>query len=808
MRNYVFFLVLFFSVTSNAQDSVKIFGKLLDQDGLAIAGANVKNETSQESVQTDAQGHFEFLQSTQLPSKLYIQAGFFIDKQLSVNQQNFSPSKGIIIYMETFEVALDEVLITGRRNNSYLVNTVVMGGKFAGTLKNLPQSVSLVSREFMEDKQAFVVTDMINDLAGVNQASAYDDMTIRGFSSGYASGMRLVNGMRSAYGYGTSYWRTPMTANLESIEVLKGPGASLFGDIAPGGTINLVTKKPLEEQKSEVNIAVGSFQTFRTTLDLGGPLDRDKKILSRFNLGYENSHTFRDNNQRSSLLIAPSFTFKPKDGTQLDLDMTYDNFDGFLDRGIAIRNNAFYQQDRAFNVNQSTDFYKAKFLTFSARFSQQILKNLSLQLNYMKSIYDEHLNELRTLNSYADAPENTILNMRFQARKTKEYVDNFVSYFKYDWKKNNHQHRFVLGFDYAQYRPDKNSSLREARSYRNVDGDVLPLTVNLNTGTNNTVYEISSLVWRPQPSFPFLNPYQSYGIYLQDQMDLGEKLSVIAGLRYEYYKSESSDLQSTYKTSQHAWLPRLGLIYKINPSINYFVSYSQGFVPVGADFIYNYQDFGSDTPFSSEKSYQVETGFKAGFFQNQLQTEISVFHIERSNMLINTGTLTANGQSIYRQSGKVVSSGVEVDFRGQITKEFQLMANFTYNPTKVKSSSIASEIGQGLGNAPRYLAGLWAKYVFSETFLKGLGFGAGFYHTSARRMENSTDTDANGQAIWSQWPSYNVVNTALYYHINKLRFTVNFNNIFDKYYYLGGFDYTRGFVGTPRNVMVSMGYSF
>lgn len=132
--------------------------------------------------------------------------------------------------------------MTGRRNNSYLTNGVELGGKFAGKLKDLPQSVSVVSKEFMEDKQAFLITDMVHDLAGVNQASAYDDFTIRGFKSGYENGLRLVNGLRSSYGYGTSYFRPPLTINLESIEVLKGPGASLFGDITPGGTINMVTK--------------------------------------------------------------------------------------------------------------------------------------------------------------------------------------------------------------------------------------------------------------------------------------------------------------------------------------------------------------------------------------------------------------------------------------------------------------------------------------------------------------------------------------------------------------------------------------
>lgn len=702
---------------------------------------------------------------------------------------------------------LDVVEITKRRNNSYLVNISEMGGKFTGTLKDLPQSVSLVTKEFMEDKQAFVITDMVNDLAGVNQASSYDDVVVRGFNSGYSSGLRLVNGLRSAYGYGTSFWRTPMTINLESIEVLKGPGASLFGDITPGGTINMVTKKPIENQKSTVTFATGSFRTIRTTLDTGGALDKDKKLLYRFNAGYENTKTFRDNNHRKSILIAPSFTYKPVDGTQIDVDFTYDNFDGYLDRGLAIRNNQFYAQDRAFNVNQATDFYKANFVTLSARLSQRISEKLNFNVNYIKSIYKEDLNELRTLNSYADSPKNTILNMRFQSKMTKDYVDNLVSYLSYKWKQEKHEHRIIAGLDYAKYEPDNNSTLREARTYRMADGTVAPLTVNLNS-SNRPILDVSSMIWRPQASFPFLNPYQSRGLYLQDQMSIGNHLKIIAGIRHESYQSSSADLKNTYSTYQSAWLPRLGLTYKINPMINYFASYSQGFVPVGADFIFNHQNYGSPTPFNSEKSYQIETGFKTGFFKNQLQTEVSLFHIERNNMLIATGAMTSAGLPEYRQSGKVISRGIEVDFRGQITKEFQIMANYSYNPTEVKLSSIATEVGQGLGNAPKNSGGIWSKYVFSKTALKGLGFGLGYYYVGERRMDNSTGKDTNGNAIWSQWPSYKIVNSAIYYYLKNMQITLNINNLFNSYYYLGGFDYTRGFVGAPRNAMVSLGYTF
>src|SRR5690606_32296337 len=143
--------------------------------------------------------------------------------------------------------------------------------------------------------------------------------------------------------------------------------------------------------------------------------------------------------------------------------------------------------------------------------------------------------------------------------------------------------------------------------------------------------------------------------------------------------------------------------------------------------IQNYQDYGADKPFIPERSFQLETGFKTGFFKDQLQMDLSLFRIERQNMMIATGVILDSGFSEYRQSGKAISEGVELDLRGQLTKEFQIMANNTYNHTDVKASSIASEVGQSLPGAPKNMASAWLKYVFSQHALKGLGFGAGAY---------------------------------------------------------------------------------
>lgn len=804
-RSMALLLFVLISTEQYAQTVASLHGKVIQADGKPLLGVTV-SVNGHPAVQTQADGSYRFPESISLPTQVHFQIVGYQPKKIAVDALNWHQNTGLVVQLFEGEVQVDEILVTGRRNNSYLINQTELGGKFACALKELPQSVSLVSRELMEDRQAFVITDMVQDLAGVNQASAYDDLTIRGFNSGYTTGFRLVNGMRSGYGYGTSFWRTPLTANLESIEVLKGPGASLFGDIAPGGTVNLVTKKPLEDRHGAVSFSLGSFQTFRSSLDIGGALDTSKRILYRLNVAHEDSRTFRDKNSRTSILIAPSFTFKPVEGTQIDVDATYDNFDGYLDRGLGIRNNDFFGQSRAYNVNQASDFLRTNFLTFAGRLTQQITPSLSLHASYMKSIYKEELNEFRTLNTYANPPENSIMNMRFQSKQATDYTDNVVGYLRYALDRSGHQHRFVLGIDYAGYGGDPDNILREAR-LRQVGDSEVPLTIDLNAATQ-PVIDVSSYVWRPQAEFPFLNPYKSYGFYVQDQVSIADRLQLIFGLRHEYYRSSSADLQSSFSTSQNVWLPRAGLTFIVNPQINYFASYSKGYIPVGADFIHNFENYGADRPFVAEDSYQVETGFKTGFFQNQLQTELSVFHIARRNMLLATGAQSEAGFPVYRQSGHVISQGVELDLRGQISREFQLMANYTFNHTEVRASNLVGEEGQPLSNAPRNMAGVWLKYLFSDTKLKGLGMGVGVNYVDRRRMDNAARTDESGMMIWDQWPSYTVANAALYYHIHRLRVSVNMNNIFDRYYYLGGFDYTRGFVGTPRNVLFSIGYNW
>lgn len=806
IRGFTFILMLLILTDLKASTSDKIWGIVEDNDHHPLSAVTVVMGNNELSTISDDNGRFEFMDII-FPTKLEFIIVGYNRKMVDITSQNYNSEKGLSIILDKNEVKLDEVQVTANvSNKGYLNNYATLGGKLTGSIQDLPQSVSVVGKQLILDKQAFQVSDIIPAISGVTQTSSYDDVTIRGFKSGYENGVRLINGLRSGYGYGTSYFRSPLTVNLESIEVLKGPGASLFGDIAPGGTINMVTKKPLADNFGRINLSVGSYNTIRNTIDLGGPLNNNKTILYRLNIGYEYTNTFRDINTRKDFIIAPSFTFKPQRGTQINLDFVYDHFDGYLDRGIVIKGQDLYALPRSFTLSQPSDFFKTTTISLSGHLTQRILDNLAFHVNYMKSIYKEDLSEHRTLNTYADPPKNTIMNMRFLQRKAKDYTDNAVAYLKWEQMANSLDNNITLGVDYGQYRGAKDNQQKESRSM-NVNGEIVPLTFDL----NNPVYanqDLNSYIWRAQASFPFISPNKNIGVYVMDQLNLAQKVNIIVGLRHEYYHSESADPNDYYKASQNVWLPRVGATYSINKKINYFASYTQGYIPVAANYVTRHSDYGSDKPFKSENSHQLETGFKTSFLDNKLGIDLSLFHIGRENMMVATGDISDNGLPQYRQSGKVISDGLELDVKGEFIKNLLVDANYTFNHTKVKSSSILSEVGLALPGAPKNTVNIWLKYNFTNTILNGLGLGIGTYYIDARRMDNAVGKNEEGNSIWHNWPSYTKVDAAIYYQLKELNIAININNLFDKYYFLGGLDYTRAFPGAPRNFMVSLSYTF
>ncbi|RZL96913.1 MAG: TonB-dependent receptor [Pedobacter sp.] len=259
-------------------------GKVVDQYNKPLAGVTVKLIEKEVSVSTDIEGSFSF---QNIEAGAYnISASYvgYETKQQKFNLKNNGQSLNIV--MQEIDNALQGVEITGRKEQAYKNTKSFSGTKTETPLRYVPQSISYVTKEVIDDQLAFKASDVIKNISGATHFSYYNnDIALRGYRSSNA----LINGLRTP----TSSWSQPLLPNVERVEVIKGPASALFANTDPGGTVNTVTKKPLDEARKSINFATGSFNTNRLAADFTGPMNENKTLLYRLNLAYQNAESFR-----------------------------------------------------------------------------------------------------------------------------------------------------------------------------------------------------------------------------------------------------------------------------------------------------------------------------------------------------------------------------------------------------------------------------------------------------------------------------------------------------------------------------------
>jgi iron complex outermembrane receptor protein len=821
MQRLLLFFFLLRPFLVEAQSLGHLAGRISNPAGQPLEGVSVVDQAGRFATLTDGQGRYA-LDKVPLGSYVLITRSLgHAEARREVMLSAENPGATVDFTLQGSTNAVQEVEVLGRQETTYKSNYSLVGTRTSTDLIDVPQSISTVTKELMEDRQAFRLTEVVKNVAGVTQYSHYDDFTIRGFRNGYESGFRLLNGLRSGFSYGNAFTQAPLTVNLERVEVLKGPGAALFGDINPGGTINMVTKKPLAVDRKAVTFSTGSFNTTRATADFTGPLTDKQNVLYRFNAGYEKANTFRDVNDTKSLMLAPTVTFLVSDKTTLNAELVYSHSDGFLDRGLPIKSNNLYGVARSFTLSQPSDYFRTSTYYLNASLNHKFSNWLSFNASYLDFTYREDLSEHRTLNSYDNSdptkPANSIMNLRYFDRRAEEYTKNLSAYFVLNRSTGALAHKVVIGADYIRFNTDKESAMFEARQRiattvagSTITQRVVPLQFDLNQPT----YEIrdpSTYVRRPTPQFftDYINSiYHTTGIYVQDQIEVTPRLGLLLGARYELFADERDYGDGSANIAQTKFLPRAGLTYALRDNLNYFASYSAGFRPLKPEYIRFPERYGRTEPFNPETSYQLETGLKGEFFDRALFATAAIYQIVKRNQLVNTGSLTADGAPVYRQNGQARSRGIELELTGNILPNFSLNANYAFNHTEVLEADLAAENGQPLANVPKNSGGLWAKYTFLTPGLRGLGLAVGGNYVDSRRFENQVAPLDGGAPYWAYWPSYAVADVALFYTVNRFNFHVNVNNLFDKYYFVGGYDFFRASPGAPRNYMATLGYSF
>lgn len=823
--NFLFWITIVFSSVVYSQTTVK--GRLLEKEGLPIVGATVqllKGGTEKHSI-TDDSGNFLIEVNEKGTYKVEVRfLGFKTYRsKIEVTNKNITLKD---IYLEEATTQLQAVEVVGRVKKEYNSPYSSSASKISLKSREITQSVSSITKELLFDKQAFRAGDAVKDVTGVTAVSSYSHFSIRGVTQ--SSGMfatRLVNGMKT----NSFYFNKSLSANLEKIEVIKGPSSMTFSNTDPGGSINMITKKPLKENRKSVSLTTGSFGTLRGALDFTGPLNDSKTLLYRLNIGYENSESFRDLQYKKAYLVSPSFSYIPNNKTKLNIEVVYTDDHSRLDRGQPLiskgksdKNVDFKNSPITQSVAAVDDHYKNEYITIMGSLVHKLNDNFSFNLGYLKDIWKEDLREHRPSNAYGvDFDGNTIgtlIDIRFVTRKLQAYTDNLQAYFNTDFNLGSIKNKVVFGYDVNKFETANNIEQNDARRYLNaaednyirfkkgnpskyastkIYGKLVPkpnvayadLTKQYpNKGlsnTNNYIIKRSGW-WKP-------SSYITHGAYLQNQMEWNNFIFNI-GLRQEWYVDyENYKTPKEKAVTQQQLIKRFGLMYKATDNINLYGVYVDGFMPQPASKM----SPEAGGPFDPLVSDMFEFGTKTQWFNGKLNTNIAFYQITQKNILVSA---EIPGSDKMVQRGKERSKGFEIDIAGKLLPNWQINMGYAYLDAKILKSEAKRKLDGAIkDNAPKNSFNFWTRYNFNSNSLKNIGLGLGLNYVDERIGWYDRNLT---------FPSYTVLNGAIYYKIKDIQLSLNANNILNEKYWLGGVDRFKTSPGAPRNFLFGVRYDF
>ena len=708
---------------SYAQTRLK--STVVDQNSAPIIGATIliQNDSTHFGKLTDVTGTFEVELAPGNYSLEVRYLGFQTYKQ-QVELNGDSTVLENIVLQEGAE-QLQNVEIVGRIRRDYNSDYSFSASKVAIKNRELPQAVAAVTKELIADRQAFQLGEAVKAVSNVSLTGLYNHYNIRGITQ--ADDGQMLNGMRTRQ----YYFLQPITSHLERVEVIKGPSSVTFSSADPGGTVNMVTKKPLTETQSEIAIATGSFGTLRTTADFTGPLNDSKTLLYRFNAAYQEADSFRDVVNNNAILFAPSLSYVPNDNTSLNVEMIYNNAEGNLDRGQPIFGaiNGEYDINSTpitRNVGASNDHYKTRELVFTASFSKKFSEHFGFNAQFMKQTWDEDLAEHRVGGTMVDIDGNvipTLARLRYDERQQFWETDNLSAYFNYDISSGSITNKLLVGYDTTRWERKIGAGWFRARRYLTVNGG----QANYNPANPDNYQQMTiNGVTTPVPAgayFDLENPFNgarntsnyaasnlsqylpanltsSDGVYIQNQFKVG-KFSALVNLRYEWFTDvfayKSNDEQE-FKTT--AFVPRIGFTYEVSKSISAYATYLKGFQPhtntvslspTAEGFFWA----GSPSRFDHLESSLKELGLKAEFLNGKVFANFALFDIIQKNILLgdtyDLDNLTTRGEQRSR--------GFEVDLSGYVSSNFQLIASYGYNNAEIVEDAITDFIGERIGGA-------------------------------------------------------------------------------------------------------------
>lgn len=685
--------------------------------------------------------------------------------------------------------AVDQLLDS---SSSYTVPEVSIG-KGQQKLKDIPQSVSVLTRQRMDDQNLETLPDIVNNVTGLTFSKSPGPggyISSRGFDIGTLQydGVPLT---RNTYSLGS--YLTEATTFYDRVEVLRGAAGLLQGANSPGGAINFVRKRGSSEPQLTLTGKAGSWNRYAAEVDAGSPLNNEGTLRGRAVASYEKGDSFVDYvwNREQYLYLAldydisdnttlgvgagsrkahfrPYFIGLPRYSDGTDIDLPRSTFTGSdWNRGLTEQNTVNFDIEHGFNENWQLKT-SAMAMEESNEATYQYMVG-GVAANGSGSRYFDYSTDFRSKFSGVDI----YLSGNFQAWGIK--------------------HETIIGANYSKYTTD--DAFAAVRT---------PGANIFNINHHRPWLDFDSISAAGQVTSSQYDIRQK-GIYGTWRVHVTDPLSLILGVRASWFDSSykaqyaynnepdpSSDYEESLKSTGHV-TPYVGVVYALTPEWSTYASYSDVFIPQVERTV-------SGSTLDPIEGTNLELGVKGELANGRVNTSAAIFRYDHENRAvadIDAGEV-CDGSYCSIASGKVRSQGFEAEINGEVSAQLQVSAGYTYNTTKYLDD--VDHEGEIFSTwTPKHMLRLWADYALPGV-LNSLSLGSGV-NAQSHTLSYDRQFELPGLAIW---------NARIGYRLNdSVAFAVNVNNVFDKKYYIPSYNAiaANNYYGDPRNVMFTVKYT-
>lgn len=788
-----------------AQDQNQVKGKITNQEDKPVINVKVILNDGEQIVYTNNIGEYQFSTLNNGSYDIRVDDPEIIESYTFIVNGNETIVYDFVKATSVYQLTTANVVA----NRTTIPSSTLRLGE---NLLVTPQNIQVIDQRLLNDQMILTTAEGLSrNVSGVRTITHQEEgsvgIAVRGFQ---ASNLR--NGMDVSGSFGPL--REDMSF-VDRVEFVKGPAGFMMGNTQPGGFYNIVTKKPMGNNRKSVQMTLGSNSLYRATADIDQKLSKDGKFLGRLNLMGTKKGNFQQYVEHEQFVVNPSFKYNISDDTNVTLEYIYsqNNFAGGFSK-YAYGIDGFKEVKKSFTFNDpivdptkswehnvfgtiNHNFNEDWMITAQFGYVRSEMEGASMYSNYNTiALKDDPITGAKkgdvTRNlSINDALNTTTVGQVFARGKFKTGSVNHTILGGLDTGKK----FYVADWSVAGSIVDASKKLPT-----NEKGEVIfniynPVYGNLTKNMLPTYDRSKSLRER---GAAYLSDYSYMSVHIQDEARfLDNKLRIGAGLRYTSTTKESK-ADNGREVKNNAVTPRFSITGLITPTFTVYALYDESFQEQTGVLL----DGGSADPSLGKNK---EIGFKKTWFGGKLMTNLTAYHLTKTNMLTSAGN---ENPGKYEQSGEATSKGIELDVNGTINRNWNILFNYAYTDAKVTKDNDPKKVGGMLYGTAKHISNAWVKYTITDGDLEGLGFSVGYEYQAKR-------------AVWPVVQDHKYLPDDLFsldlgvsYQKSNYQIALLVNNVTDRYNYVGHYPGAWGYthygwrVVNPLGFRLNLAYTF